>query len=205
MLEKLVGPEIRELIEAKDFATLGDCLNRWLPADLAGLIADLPRDEQAQVLKALTPPVAASTFEYLDLTTQERLLESLSEADAAAILNDMAPDDRTALLEELPEELADRLLALLSPEQRAVAQNLLQYGEDSIGRLMTPDYVSVRKDWTVKWVLDHVRTHGRDSETLNVLYVTDDQNKLIEGVSQYNRLRGVGRGQFPSGRVQSWV
>ena len=180
MLEKLIGPEIRELIEREDFATLAGCLNDWQPADLADLVADLGHREQALFLKSLSPALAASTFEHLDLPTQERLLGSLSAADAATILNDMAPDDRTAFLEEVPEALSGRLLDLLDPEQGAVARDLLRYEEGSVGRLMTPEYVAVKGEWTVQDVLDHVRTHGRDSETLNVLYVVDDRNKLID-------------------------
>jgi magnesium transporter len=180
MIEKLALPEIRELLEVKDRATLEDVLNRWIPVDLAGLFDDLEPDEQVQVLRALKPTVAAATFEYLDQATQERLLGALADDESARILNDMSPDDRTALLAELPEEQAQRFLGLLDPQQRAIAQSLLQYSEDSVGRLMTPDHVAVRKEWTIRHVLDHVRTHGRDSETLNVIYVTDDQNRLID-------------------------
>jgi magnesium transporter len=180
MLGKLALPEIRELIEAKDVATLDEVLNDWLPADLAEVVDDLRPDEQVFVLRALKPSVAAVAFEYLDLDTQQRLLGELRDDESARLLNDMAPDDRTALLEELPREQSERLLALLSPDQRDVARSLLEYGEDSVGRLMTPDYVAVRKEWTVKRVLDHVRTHGRDSETLNVIYITDQDNRLID-------------------------
>src|SRR5262249_48945969 len=82
--------------------------------------------------------------------------------------------DRTALLEELPAKLSERFLALLDPEAQAVARSLLRYGEQSVGRLMTPDFLAVKKEWTVKRVLEHIRTHGKDRETLNVLYVVDD-------------------------------
>jgi magnesium transporter len=180
MIEKLVLPEIRELIEAQDLATLGDVLNGWLPADLAGLVECLRPDEEIQVLRALKGPLAAQTFEYLDLVTQERLLAALAEDEAAHILEGMAPDDRTALLGELPAERAERLLALLSPKERAVARALLQYSPDSVGRIMTPDFITIKKTWSIKRVLDHVRTHGRDSETLNVIYVVDDHEKLID-------------------------
>jgi magnesium transporter len=126
MLEKLIEPEIRELIEQGDFATLADCLNGWLPADLAALVADLKPREQVLVLKSMKPALAASTFEYLDLPIQERLVESLPVADAATLLNGMAPDDRTALLEEVPAGLFGRLLDLLDPERGAVARDLLR-------------------------------------------------------------------------------
>jgi magnesium transporter len=180
MLGKLALPEIRELIEAKDYGTLDEVLNDWLPADLAEIVDDLRPDEQAYVLRALKPTLAAATFEYLDLVTQEQLLGTLPDDVEARLLNDMAADDRTALLEELPPEQSDRLLALLSPDQRDVARSLLEHDEESVGRLMTPDYIAVRKEWTIRHVLDHVRTHGRDSETLNVIYVTDQENRLID-------------------------
>src|SRR4029077_4215976 len=99
-----------------------------------------------------------------------------------AILNEMSPDDRTALLEELPSAAARQLIKLLTPEERQVAQALLGYPEGSVGRLMTPDFIAVHEDWTVKEVLDHVREFGRDSETLNVVYVVDDRGKLIDDV-----------------------
>ena len=180
MLGKLVLPEIRELIEAGEDATLRDVVNNWIAPDLGEVVSKLEPDEKVKILRLLEPRLAAQAFEYLDLDTQLTVLAAVSDSESAIILNEMAPDDRTALLAELSSDQAERLLALLDPEQRAVARSLLMYGEDSVGRLMTPDYVSVRKDWTIRRVLDHVRSHGRDSETLNVVYVTDANNCLID-------------------------
>jgi magnesium transporter len=180
MLGKLALPEIRELIEAHDDDTLHEVVNRWHSADLADLVNALPISEQVHVLRLIKPPLAAVAFAYLDLDAQQDVLTSLSEEESKYILNEMAPDDRTALLAELPSEHAERLIDLLDPDQRAIARALLNYGEDSVGRLMTPDYVVVRKEWTMRHVLDHIRAHGRDSETLNVIYIVDDQNKLID-------------------------
>ncbi len=182
MIEKLALPEIRELIEVNDLTTLGDVLNDWFPADLAALAQHLDEPEQLKFFRALKAPVAATTFEYLDLDTQRRLLEEFTQEEAGAILERMAADDRTALLEELPADRANQFLALLSPERRTVALSLLQYPEESIGRVMTPDYVAVKKNWTIKHVLDHVRSQGKDRETLNVLYVVDDNHKLIDDI-----------------------
>jgi magnesium transporter len=187
MIEKLVLPEVRELLIVGDLKTLGEVLSGWPPADLAGIVSALGEEEQAQVFQALRGRVAAETFEYLDLAVQERLLATFDDAKAAAILNEMAPDDRTALLEELPSTTAERLLALLSPEERNVAVSLLQYAPDSVGRLMTPDFVAVRKEWTIRHVLDHVRAHGKDSETLNVVYVVDPQGTLLDDI----RIRSI--------------
>jgi magnesium transporter len=91
----------------------------------------------------------------------------------------MAPDDRTAMLDELPGTVTQHLLQLLTPEERAVAVTLLGYPEGSIGRLVTPDYVRVRPDWTIEYVLDHIRRYGQDSETLSIVYVIDERGRLV--------------------------
>jgi magnesium transporter len=180
MLGKLALPEIRELIETHDDETLREVVNRWLSADLADLVSALPTNEQVHVLRLISPNLAALAFAYLDLDTQQDVLHAFSENESKYILNEMAADDRTALLAELPTEDAERLIDLLDPEQKAIARALLDFGENSVGRLMTPDYVVVRKEWTMRHVLDHIRAHGRDSETLNVIYIVDDQNRLID-------------------------
>src|SRR4030065_1528062 len=94
----------------------------------------------------------------------------------------MPPDDRTEFLEELPGEATQRLLNLLSPEDRKETLQLLGYPEESVGRLMTPDYVAVRPGWTIDQALEHIRNRGRDSETINVIYVVDPSWKLIDAL-----------------------
>jgi magnesium transporter len=180
MIEKLVLPEIRELLDANDLGTLAEVLNRWIPADLAGVLDGLTDEQKVRVLRAVEGPLASQAFEYLDFGSQDLLIGLMPESEAAQLLEGMSADDRTALLAELDPERSARLLSLLSPGERAVAESLLRYEPDSVGRLMTPDYLAVRKDWTVKHVLDHVRSHGKDSETLNVIYVVDDSHKLID-------------------------
>jgi magnesium transporter len=165
-----------------DFTTLRQVLGRWDPAAIAAEIFDLPVEEQAIVFRILPRTSAAAVFEFLQAQTQQRLLRGLGQEEVAAILNDMAADDRTALLEELPAGVTKQLLAVLTPEERAVALSLLGYPEGSIGRLMTPHYLVVDEDWTVQQVLDHVRSHGQDSETLEMLYVTDDRGVLIDDI-----------------------
>lgn len=93
-----------------------------------------------------------------------------------------APYNRTAFFEELPGEVSQRLVQMLSQEEREVAMRLLGYPEDSIGRLMTPEYVAVRPYFTVAQALEHIRRYGRDSETLDVIYVVDEHWKLIDDI-----------------------
>ncbi|MDL1892256.1 magnesium transporter [Sphingobacteriales bacterium CHB3] len=180
MIGKTIQPEIRALIDARDFATLKELFADWNPADLADLIDDLPYEDQAIIFRLLPRALAADTYEYLAHEKQANLLKAMGQEQVGNILNDMDPDDRTALFEELPSAAVQQLIALLSPQERAVAQSLLNYPEDSIGRLMTPDFIAVKMDWTVQDVLNYVRANGHDKETLNVIYVVDDKGKLID-------------------------
>src|SRR3954471_4640036 len=182
MVGKILEPEIRSMIEARDFAALREIFREWPPADVAEVILDLPEDEQVIIFRVLPHDLAADVFEYLDFEAQEQLLRAMAHEQVVGILNEMAPDDRTALLEEMPSAAARQLIQVLTPDERRIATALLGYPEDSVGRLMTPDFVAVHDDWTVREVLDYVREHGQDSETLNVIYVVDDRGKLIDDV-----------------------
>src|SRR6266480_2567403 len=180
MVGKILIPEIRSLIEARDFAGLRELFSEWPPADVAEVIVDMPEDDRVIIFRVLPAALAADVFEYLDVDTQQSLLRCMAHEQVAAILNEMSPDDRTALLEEMPSAAARQLIRVLTPEERRVATALLGYPEGSVGCLMTPDFVAVREDWTVKEVLDYVREHGQDSETLNIIYVVDERGKLID-------------------------
>src|SRR3989440_536029 len=182
MVGKILEPEIRSVIDARDFTALRELCREWPPADVAEVILDLPEDEQVIIFRVLPHALAADVFEYLDIDAQQKLLRAMAHEQVVGILNEMAPDDRTALLEELPSAAARQLIQLLTPEERRVATELLGYPEDSVGRLMTPDFIAVKEDWTVQQVLDYIREHGQDSETLNVIYVVDDRGKLIDDI-----------------------
>jgi magnesium transporter len=161
---------------------LEESLKNWPSPDVARLIQSLSREDQLIILRVLPRDPAAEVFEFLDLDSQQQLLRAMGQEQVAAILNEMAPDDRTLLLEELPATMTKQMLALLTPEERRVAVTLLGYPEGSIGRLMTPDYIAVRQDWTVQYVLDYIREHGHDSETLSMIYVVNDQGVLIDDI-----------------------
>lgn len=180
MLEKLLLPEIQELIANKDEQTLRETLNRWPPSEVVALFSELSDEDDLAAMRMLRGPQRARVFEYMDRVSQQKLLASFSEAEVGSLLNEIADDDRTALLARFEEVDQQRMLRLLDDEQRALAESLLQYPEDSVGRLMTRHFVSVRAHWTVQQVLDHIRQHGQDSETLNVVYIVDEENRLLD-------------------------
>jgi magnesium transporter len=174
--------ELAAALHARDYARLRDMMRNRHASDVAELLTELSLEDQVVVFRVLPRKDAAAVFEYLSLEAKEALLKAMAQEDVAALLNNMAPDDRTLFLEELPAAVTRQLLALLTPAERSVALTLLGYPERSVGRLMTPHYVAVREHWTVREVLDYVRAHGQDSETLNVIYVVDEQGALIDDI-----------------------
>jgi magnesium transporter len=183
VLGNLLRPDLAELIAGRKLNELREFLLDLAAPDLAELLAECTPEERAVLFRLLPRETAAESFEYLPFEAQEELLKGLGDEQVARVLDDMRPDDRTAFLEELPGQVTARLLNLLSPSERTVARTLLGYPEESIGRLMTPDYVAVREGWTMEQVLAHVRRWGRDSETLNVLYVVAEHGgKLLDDV-----------------------
>src|SRR5215467_2247575 len=182
MFTAVLPPVIAEALQARDLVKLRDALKNWQPPDLADLISTLPVEDQGVVFRILPRKLAAETFAYLTPDQQETLLKSMAQDEVASLLSDMPDDDRTLLLEEMPAAATKQMLELLTPEERADAIKLLGYPEDSIGRLMTSHYVDVRKEWTVQHVLDYIREHGQDSETLSMIYVVDDQGVLVDDI-----------------------
>jgi magnesium transporter len=182
MLSKLLQPEIQSLIAERKLSILKEILSDWSPADIADLIIDLSEQEQVIIFRLLSNELAADTFEHLEVETQKDLLKAMAQSEVAAILNEMSPDDRTALLEELPSAAAKQLIRLLSSEERRIAQTLLGYPENSVGRLMTPDYIAIKPEWTIEETLKFIRENAEDKETLNIVYVIDEKGKLFDDI-----------------------
>jgi len=176
------SPNLAELLRTRNFAEMKAELATLAPADAVEVMEELSAAEQAVLFRLLTTDKATELFEYLPVESQEELLHAMGNEEAAKILDAMAPDDRTALLEELPTQVCARLVNALSPAERVIALKLLDYPEDSIGRLMTSEYLVIRDTWTASEVLDHIRKNGSDRETLSVLYVADAGGKLLDDV-----------------------
>ncbi len=182
MLGRAIVPEIEELIEKRDFATLKEVFESWHPSEAADVVEDMEKKERAIVFRLLTKENAAAVFGYLEPVAQQALLHALGHDAVASILNEMAPDDRTSFLQELPGPIVRQLIELLSPDERAVAKTLLGYPENSICRLMSPEYIAVSKEWAVGEVLAYIREHGKGVEELDYVYVVDTTGKLTDDI-----------------------
>ncbi|MGH7492042.1 MAG: magnesium transporter [bacterium] len=182
MLKELLGPDIQDLIRGKDYSGLKDGISEWEAPEIADLLVNLPESDQPILFRLLPRTVAAQVFAYLPSDEQQRLLQSLTTENTRALLSELAPDDRTELLGELPAQVTQQLLSLLPPKELKEARQLLGYPEESVGRLMTPEYVAIRPEWTIGKALEHLRKHGKDAETVNLVYVVDDKGKLIDDI-----------------------
>ncbi len=177
---ELLQPEVRELIEEGRYSELREALHLVPPADVADILAALKPAEAAVGFRFLLRDDAGEVFAYLSPEKQEELITELGTEGSLRIVEAMDADDRARLIDELPGEVAQRLVASLSPETRRETQAILGYPPRTIGRLMTPDYIQVRPEWTIGQALDHVRLHGRDAETINVIYVVENGGKLVD-------------------------
>ncbi len=134
------------------------------------------------LFRLLTRNLSGEVFSHLDSEAQNALLGELNTDEIRRLITNLEPDDRTHLFEELPDRVVQRLLNLLNPADLKAARLLLSYPDESVGRLMTPEYIAIRPDWTIEQALRHIRVRGRDREVVTTIYVTDEQWKFLDAV-----------------------
>jgi magnesium transporter len=173
--------EFRAIIESGDNTRIREFLNDQNISDVVALIYEFPELE-TQIISNMSVHRAASVFKILEFGTQKRIIKTLPPNKTAELLNDLPPDDRTSFLEELPSSVVRELIKLLAPEERKITLTLLGYPENSVGRLMTPDYVYVYENNTVSEVLEIIRKVGKNSETIDVIYVINDRGELLDDI-----------------------
>jgi magnesium transporter len=173
--------EFLETVQSDDVLRIKEFLNDQNISDVAELINEFPEYE-SQIVGNMSVHRAAMVFKILDFPTQKNIIQELPPQKTAELLNELPADDRTAFLEELPSGVVKELIKTLDPEERKVTLSLLGYPEDSVGRLMTPDYITVSLDWTVQEALQHIREVGKNSETIDVIYVVDEQGTFIDDI-----------------------
>lgn len=177
---ELLTDQTKLLVDSGQITQLRDFLDNLNISDVEDLIDELP-EYDALLIDTLSLNRAINVFRILDVPTQERVIKKLSGQKISEIINGLPPDDRTSFFGELKDqELLHRLISLLSPADRKEVQTLLSYPEDSIGRLMTPDFLAISKDYTVGETLAYIRQHGKASETIDVIYVLDEKGILID-------------------------
>jgi magnesium transporter len=182
MLKELLRPEIEDIIKQRRWKDLRIGLEGWEPAEIAELLLEIEKEYKVLLFRALPREVSTQVFSHIEAEERDQLLNELTDGETRRLLADMSPDDRTALLEELPAKVTKSLMNMLSAEDLKEARYLLGYPEESIGRLMTPDFVTVQPDFTIRQSIEHIRKFGKDSETIYRVYVIDDNGRLIDDI-----------------------
>ena len=175
-----------DILSKNDMHLLKEFLDEQNISDVVELVNEFPENE-ATIFDNMTVHRAVSVFKILDINQQKDIIKELPARKTAKILNELPPDDRTDFLEELPKAAIRDLIKLLDPEERKITLSLLGYPEDSVGRLMTPDYVYVYAHYTVAEVLNNIRKYGKKYETIDVIYIIDENGCLVDDI----RIRDV--------------
>jgi magnesium transporter len=170
-----------EVLAKNDETLLREFLDEQNISDVVELVNEFP-EQEATIIDHMTVHRAVSVFKILDINQQKDIIKELPARKTAKILNELPPDDRTDFLEELPKAAIRDLIKLLDPEERKITLSLLGYPEDSVGRLMTPDYVYVYPHYTVAHVLETIRRYGKNSETIDVIYIIDETGGLVDDI-----------------------
>jgi magnesium transporter len=176
-----IAEQFEQLISKEDRLEIREFLDDQNISDVAELINEFPEYE-AQIIANMAIHRAASVFKILDIAQQKDIIKELPSAKTAELLNELPADDRTDFLEELPKAAIRDLIKLLDPEERRITLSLLGYPEDSVGRLMTPDYVYVYLHNTISQVYETIRKTAKSSETIDVIYVIDQSGLLIDDI-----------------------
>ena len=182
---ELEQPTLQEqfeaIIQTEDKLQIREFLDDQNISDVALLVEENPEHE-SQIIANMSVHRAASVFKIIDLSTQKRIIHELPPNTTASLLNELPADDRTDFLEELPSNVVRELIKLLDPDERKITLSLLGYPENSIGRLMTPDYVYVYPWNTIEEVFTTIRKFGKDSETINVIYIINEKGELLDDI-----------------------
>src|SRR5215217_2364918 len=181
MSVEVLKEQLEQAIHSDDPLQIRDLLDHQNISDVADLVYEMP-DYESQIIAAMSVHRAAGVFKILEFSTQKSIIQTLAPTKTAELLNELPPDDRTDFLEELPNDVLRDLIKLLDTEERKITLSLLGYPENSVGRLMTPDYVYVYENNTVQQVLDTVRRVGKNSETIDVIYVINNKGELLDDI-----------------------
>ena len=171
-----------KLLAQRQFKAVRSMLDVMNEVDIASLLSELSDKELALAFRLIPKDKAAEVFANMNNSLQTYLVEIFTDKELKELLSDLYMDDTVDLLEELPANLVNRILDAVTPLDRRLINQLLNYPDDSAGGIMTTEYVDIHKTMTVAQTLAHIRETGIHKETIYTCYVTD-KRRLIGIVS----------------------
>lgn len=174
---------LQQQLASEDLTALAATVAPLPAAELFDILERMTSCQRAVTFRLLPKDSAVAVFDLLDPSLQSDLLEGMHDSEVARLFAELDPDDRAWLLEEVPAALATRLLRDLPEDERALTATLLGYKQGSVGRRMTPEYVSVREHATVELALQRVRERLDDAETVYTIPVLDNARRVVGVVS----------------------
>ncbi|HXD28755.1 MAG TPA: magnesium transporter [Arthrobacter sp.] len=184
-----ISEALRRALSRRDLAAAASVVAGLSTPQALGELERLSAHDRAVVYRLLAKDRALAVFERLDARLQSELVQGLQDADVAEVFAGLSPDDRVALLDELPAGVVRRLMHGLSPHKRALTDVVLGFGQGSIGRRMSPEYVATRPWNTVGQALHAVLSGLDEAETVYLIPVTDASRTLVGVVSLRELLR----------------
>jgi magnesium transporter len=185
----LVLDSVKRLLRIGATANLLNLLQKQHPADLAQIFSDLPdKDREAafSLLAERNGRLAMEAVSELGPEAGAALLATHSAEEIARLAQEIPSDDAAALIDHLPEELSSAVLERMRPKESGVVENLLEYAEQTAGRIMNPHVFALNEDITVGEAITELQTN-RDVEMVFYLYVVDERRHLV-GVVSLRRL-----------------
>lgn len=177
----LILPEIKELLEEKNFTELKNLLRRLHSIDIADGFRYLTPQERIILFKLLGTKKAVEVFESLPISERAYLVNNLANEEVSQILNEIAPDERAKLFRELPPRVMAKFTGLISKLELDAVERILTYPKNTAGGLMTTEFVELKKEMTARKAILHLQEgyHAGQTETIYSVYVTDEEHKLI--------------------------
>ena len=188
--EEMIDQSIEQILgylKEKKYFKARDELMRYNAADIADILEDVNDEVDIHMtvilFRLLPKDTAVDVFSYLNADDQVDVISAITDKEISFIVGELDFDDKIDILEEPPANVVSRILEKTPKEERKQINEFLNYPDDSAGSLMTPEYISLKKDWTVREAMRHIKEVGMDAETIYTCYVKDNSRKLIGIVS----------------------
>ena len=180
---EILEETFRKLAEEKKYASLRDLMQTLYPADIAAILSDMPEKFMSSIFRLLPKDLAADTFVEMESDVKETLIKSFTDSELKAVIDEMYMDDTVDLIEEMPASMVRRILTQADADTRKQINEILKYGEDSAGSVMTTEFVALKPGMTAADAIAQIRATGVDKETINTCYVLDEKYHLVGTVT----------------------